>query len=106
MGTAGDVETLQQVRRFATCNWSSKLQFSGAWPEVGEGFDGAPSAMQGADRRSCVYIAILPVTGSWSKTRQNSRMSAGVPSETRTYLLMVGMSGPIRTLFFLRCSTT
>ena len=41
-----------------------------------------------------------------SHTRQNSRISAGVPSDTRMYLSKVGNGPETRTPFFLKCSTT
>jgi hypothetical protein len=52
------------------------------------------------------YIAILPVGGMRSHTRQKACISPGVPKETRIYLSRTGYLGPIKMLAFLRCSIT
>jgi hypothetical protein len=50
-----------------------------------------PSAT--AHRLAGGYMAIFPVGGSKSITLQNSRISSGVPSETRMYLFIGARTG-------------
>ena len=47
-------------------------------------------------------MCIFSVTGNWSNTRPNSRMSEGAPSETRTYWLITGNSD--LSFAFVACS--
>lgn len=56
-------------------------------------FGECPRARGGANRLAGGYMAIFPVGGSKSITLQNSRISSGVPSETRMYLFKGAMTG-------------
>jgi hypothetical protein len=58
-----------------------------------------------AKRIAPLYIAMLPA-GMRSQTRQNSRISTGVPSETRMYFSIAGIGEATSTLFFSRWGRT